>query len=71
MRVAPFFRWYDLWVGAYWDHQSRTLYVCPVPMLGLRVRFAPRVRPCVCVFHEGKHGWCGSQLCECWLGDRP
>jgi hypothetical protein len=27
------FKWYDLWVGAYVDHASRTLYVCPLPCL--------------------------------------
>ena len=26
------FVWYDLWIGAYWDRQSRWLYVCPLPM---------------------------------------
>jgi len=29
MRVS--FAWYDLWVGAYWDHKRRVLYVCPLP----------------------------------------
>lgn len=36
-RVVPFFRWYDLWVGAYWDRENRTLYVCPIPMFGLKI----------------------------------
>jgi len=35
--IRPFFRWYDLWVGAYWDTATWTLYVCPVPMLGVRI----------------------------------
>lgn len=32
-----FFRWYDLWVGAYWDRAHATLYVCPVPTLGIKL----------------------------------
>jgi len=36
--ARPFFAWYDMWIGVYWDHSQRLLYVCPVPMLGLRVR---------------------------------
>jgi hypothetical protein len=27
------FAWYDLWVGAFWDQKSRTLYICPLPCL--------------------------------------
>jgi len=39
MRIRVFFAWYDLWVGAYWSQQSRTLYLCPLPMLVVSVRF--------------------------------
>lgn len=35
--VQPFFRWYDLWIGAYVDVEDRTLYVCPLPMIGVKV----------------------------------
>lgn len=38
MRVRVRFCWYDLWVGAYWDRAERTLYVCPLPMLVIRIR---------------------------------
>lgn len=37
MTVRPFFRWYDLWVGAYYDRGSRTVYICPLPMIGVRI----------------------------------
>jgi hypothetical protein len=35
--VRLFFRWYDIWIGAYYDRANRTLYVCPLPMVGLRI----------------------------------
>ena|SRR3990167_6314772 len=31
------FRWYDLWVGFYWDRKSRILYFFPVPMFGCQM----------------------------------
>jgi hypothetical protein len=39
VRVTPFFRWYDLWVGLYVDRKGRALYFCPVPMFGLKVEW--------------------------------
>lgn len=42
MKLTPFFRWFDLWIGAYVDVKSRALYVCPVPMLGVKVELTPK-----------------------------
>ena len=36
-RVTPFFRWYDLWVGAYYDRDNKALYICPLPMVGVKI----------------------------------
>lgn len=37
MRISVFIAWYDLWIGAYWDRAKRTLYVCPVPCVVIKV----------------------------------
>ena len=37
MKIRPFFRWYDLWVGVYYDTKNRVIYFCPVPCIGLKV----------------------------------
>lgn len=39
MKIRFVFAWYDLWVGAYWDRRSRTLYMLPVPMVGIAICF--------------------------------
>lgn len=36
-RVTVKFAWYDLWVGAYFDRDNKQLYLCPVPMLAIRI----------------------------------
>lgn len=40
MKLSVFFRWYDLWIGAYWDRKERVLYILPIPMFGVRIAFA-------------------------------
>jgi hypothetical protein len=36
--IKPFFRWYDLWVGVYVDHKNHAVYICPIPMFGIKVQ---------------------------------
>jgi len=36
-RISVFFAWYDLWIGAYFDRADRQLYICPIPMLGVKI----------------------------------
>lgn len=42
MRISIIFAWYDLWIGAYWNKERRTLYVLPLPCVGLRIKFKRR-----------------------------
>lgn len=37
MLIKSFFRWYDLWVGAYIDAANKTVYICPIPMFGVKI----------------------------------
>ena len=27
------FKWFDLWIGAYYDTKKRTWYICPIPTI--------------------------------------
>ena len=38
--ISVFVAWYDMWVGAYIDRTNKTLYVCPLPCLVIKVRWS-------------------------------
>ena len=37
VRATFFFRWFDFWIGVYYDVPGRNLYICPVPMFGVKI----------------------------------
>lgn len=39
LTISFFFRWYDLWIGLYIDAPNCTLYLCPIPMFGVKIRW--------------------------------
>ena len=39
MKVNPFFRWYDLWIGVYIDTKNKAIYLCPIPMFGIKISY--------------------------------
>lgn len=42
MSIRVIFRWFDLWVGAFIDRPRRTVYLFPLPMLGVRIQLRPK-----------------------------
>jgi len=37
LKVKPFFRWYDLWVGIFIDNKNDAIYIIPFPMFGIKI----------------------------------
>jgi hypothetical protein len=37
--IWPFFKWYDFWIGVYIDTENDMLYICPIPMFGLKIHW--------------------------------
>jgi hypothetical protein len=40
LTIQPYFKWFDLWIGAYFDTTLDILYVQPIPCFGLKVYLA-------------------------------
>lgn len=37
IKIKPFFRWFDLWIGVYIDKPRTSIYICPIPMFGVKI----------------------------------
>ncbi|PIR83001.1 hypothetical protein COU19_02975 [Candidatus Kaiserbacteria bacterium CG10_big_fil_rev_8_21_14_0_10_56_12] len=37
LHVRASFLWYDFWIGAYYDRDSKVLYICPLPMCVIKI----------------------------------
>tara|TARA_R110002124_G_scaffold281430_1_gene455745 strand:+ start:95864 stop:96007 length:144 start_codon:yes stop_codon:yes gene_type:complete len=42
MKVKLLFAWYDLWIGVFYDKNKNWLYILPVPMFGVILKFPPK-----------------------------
>lgn len=67
MKIKPFFAWYDLFIGAYWDRTKRFLYVLVLPALGLRIdlQSGPRCRECEGLLTEDDMTYLGNICSDC------
>ncbi len=36
MSVNLYFKWFDIWVGFYYDRHEKALYFQPLPFIGLK-----------------------------------
>lgn len=36
-KAKLFFAWFDLWIGVYVDRSNTAVYICPIPMFGIKV----------------------------------
>lgn len=39
IKITPFFRWYDIWIGIFIDCKNSTIYFVPFPMFGLKISY--------------------------------
>lgn len=38
MKISLYFRWYDLWVGCFYDTKKRVIYIQPLlPCFGIKI----------------------------------
>lgn len=45
MKIELSFKWYDLWIGAFWDSKGKRLYICPLPCIVIMFQFSHEPKP--------------------------
>lgn len=45
-KVSLLFKWYDLWIGIFWDKKTHTFYIFPIPMFGIAIFFGGHCKWC-------------------------
>ena len=39
MKTQLIFKWYDIWIGFFYDQKKKWLYFFPIPMCGIILKF--------------------------------
>ena len=39
MKIQFIFKWFDFWVGLFWDQKKKWLYILPFPTIGIILKF--------------------------------
>jgi len=58
-RIKLYFKWYDFWVGWYYDTENKALYLGYFPMLGVKIWWVPLVEKICMDFHCSAPRWKG------------
>jgi len=38
MKIEFIFKWYDFWVGIFYDKNKKWIYILPIPMIGIIIK---------------------------------
>lgn len=44
MKIQLIFVWYDLWIGLFIDRKNKTVYLFPIPMVGIKIIWYVRTK---------------------------
>jgi len=39
MKIAPYFKWFDFWIGLFYDVGKKILYIGLLPTIGIKIEF--------------------------------
>ena len=45
MKIKPYFKWFDFWIGFFYDIKKKILYIGILPMLGIKISFYKELPP--------------------------
>jgi hypothetical protein len=43
VKIQFIFKWYDLWIGFFYDKKKNWIYFLPIPMIGIIIKLPNRI----------------------------
>jgi hypothetical protein len=64
MKIQFIFRWYDFWIGVFYDRKKRWIYFLPVPMVGIVIKLPSpkKIAPLAIVLLSFMHFSCSHAV---------
>ena len=71
MKVEFIFKWFDFWIGMFWDSKKKYLYILPIPMCGIILKFEKTCKPCMSKCYCADRNLCQIKQYKKGLIDKP
>lgn len=73
MKIQFIFKWYDLWIGFFYDKNKNWIYFLPLPMVGIIIKLPIKKKKFNCyeIWRPNiPDGGCETQCKECAARDK-
>ena len=65
LNIKLVFAWYDLWVGVFYDRPKQSLYILPVPCLGIKITWGNVSKRFTDIYDVLALTYCSCIHCKC------
>jgi hypothetical protein len=57
VKIQFIFKWYDLWIGFFYDKKKNWIYFLPIPMIGIIIKLPNRIcKERLKIYYKYKNG---------------
>ena len=57
MKAKIIFKWFDFWIGLFWDKKHKSLYLFPIPTVGVKIDMPIKCNRCGNILKKYEPFW--------------